>query len=68
MHGAFGNAAPHGPWIMHLTTVSWVKPFVSRFESLALIMRSTSSIVCGLQSLAKKMRIVHAAAHAFEIQ
>jgi hypothetical protein len=38
MHGAFGNAIPHGPNIMHLTTVLWANLFVSGFKSLALIM------------------------------
>jgi len=29
MHGALGNAAPHGPCIMHLVTVLWANLFVS---------------------------------------
>jgi hypothetical protein len=57
MHGAFGNVAPHGPCIMHLTTVSWANLLVYGFESSTLIMRSISSTMCGLQSSAKKMRM-----------
>ncbi len=55
MHGAFGNAAPHGPCIMHLATISWANMFVSGFGSSTLIMWSTSSIVCGLKYPPKKM-------------
>jgi hypothetical protein len=43
--------------IMHLAIVLWANLFVSGFESSALIMRSTSSIVCGLQSSKKKMKM-----------
>jgi hypothetical protein len=57
MHGAFGNVAPHGPCIMHLTTISWANLFVSGFGSSTLIMQSTSSTVCGLHSLTKKMKM-----------
>jgi len=57
MHGAFGNAAPHGPCTMHLITVSWANLFVSGFRSSTLIMRSTSLTMCGLQFLAKKLRM-----------
>jgi len=48
MHGAFRNATPHGPCIMHLATVSWANLFVSGFKNSTLSMRSTSSTVCGL--------------------
>jgi len=42
MHGAFGNATPHGPCIVHLATVSWANMFVSGFGSSTLIIWSVA--------------------------
>jgi len=54
---AWGIWKHSSTWTMHLATVSWANLFISGFENSALIMRSTSLTMCGLQSLTKKMKM-----------